>query len=92
MMVVAPAISAPCMTFSPTPPAPNTATVVPGWTCAVLMAAPTPVVTPQPTSAAWPNGTSLSMGTAAISGTVAYPAKVPRWARRLIVAPSLRLL
>ena len=30
MMVVAPAIAAPWMQLSPTPPAPNTATVVPG--------------------------------------------------------------
>ena len=69
MIVVAPAIADPCMQFSPTPPHPKTATDVPGSTPAVLIAAPTPVVTPQPTSAATSMGMSLSMGTAATSGT-----------------------
>ena len=31
MIVVAPAMRHPCMTFRPTPPAPKTAAVVPGW-------------------------------------------------------------
>src|SRR5438270_13226047 len=47
----APAMRAPWMTAWPTPPQPMTATVEPGLTCAVLRAAPTPVVTPQPMSA-----------------------------------------
>ena len=41
-------VRAPWMADSPTPPAPNTATVEPGSTLAVLSTAPTPVVTPQP--------------------------------------------
>ena len=44
----APAMRAPWMTAWPTPPQPMTATVEPGSTLAVLRAAPTPVVTPQP--------------------------------------------
>jgi hypothetical protein len=36
----------------PTPPQPMTATVAPGSTRAVLITAPTPVITQQPTSAA----------------------------------------
>ena len=70
MIVVAPAIRQPWMTFRPTPPAPKTAAVVPGSTCAVLMAAPTPVVTPQPMREACGNGMSLSMGMAATSLTI----------------------
>ena len=58
----------PWMQFRPTPPQPKTATVVPGCTLAVLIAAPAPVITPQPTSDACSIGTSLSMGTTAISG------------------------
>ena len=48
----------------PTPPQPMTATDEPASTSAVLMAAPRPVVTPQPISAAMSNGTSSGIGTA----------------------------
>src|SRR5918999_1787397 len=65
------------MQLRPTPPQPNTATVAPGSTPAVLITAPTPVVTPQPTSDACANGMSLSIGTAATSATSAYSANVP---------------
>ena len=44
----APASRAPCTTFRPIPPRPNTTTLSPGCTLAVKMTAPTPVVTPQP--------------------------------------------
>ena len=77
MIVVAPAMRAPWMTLRPTPPQPKTATVLPAATRAVLMAAPTPVVTPHPTSAAWGKGMSSSMGTAATSGTTVYSPMVP---------------
>jgi hypothetical protein len=42
------ACRAPWMTASPMPPSPNTATVSPAFTFAVLCTAPMPVVTPQP--------------------------------------------
>ncbi len=42
----------PCTTLSPTPPTPKTAMLAPGGTAAVLMTAPTPVMTEQPISAA----------------------------------------
>jgi hypothetical protein len=51
-IVAAPQIRAPWMAEMPTPPQPITTTVEPGFTCAVLIAAPTPVITPQPTSEA----------------------------------------
>ena len=44
----APAMRAPWIAAMPTPPAPKTTTLEPGCTLAVLSAAPTPVVTPQP--------------------------------------------
>ena len=51
-ITAAPDRRAPWITAMPTPPQPITATVAPGSTRAVLITAPTPVTTPQPTSAA----------------------------------------
>ncbi len=65
------------MAAIPTPPQPNTTTDEPGFTLAVLMAAPTPVVTPQPMSEAISKGMSSSILMAASWGTVMYSAKVP---------------
>ena len=48
MIMLAPTSLAPWMTFRPMPPRPNTMTFEPGSTLAVLVTAPTPVVTPQP--------------------------------------------
>ena len=58
MTLPAPAMAAPWMQLSPTPPQPITATVDPGSTLAVLNTAPTPVVTPHPMSAARSRGMS----------------------------------
>ena len=49
--------------MQPTPPAPNTATLLPGRTRVVFSTAPTPVVTAQPINAATVSGTSLLNGT-----------------------------
>ena len=72
----APASTAPCTTDSPTPPQPTTATVDPGGTRAVLMTAPTPVVTAQPTRAATSSGSDESIGTTDRSNTSVRSAKV----------------
>jgi hypothetical protein len=56
MMGSAPTSAAPWMQFNPTPPQPKTATLRPASTWAVLTTAPTPVSTPQPTSAACCSG------------------------------------
>ena len=48
MILFAPTMRAPWITFSPMPPSPNTTTLAPDSTFAVLMTAPIPVVTPQP--------------------------------------------
>src|SRR6202041_3580421 len=71
MIVFAPASRAPSTAASPTPPQPITATVSPRETPAVLIAAPRPAITPQPSSPAvaapiagltfvhWPDATSV---------------------------------
>ncbi len=49
MIMSAPASLSPWMTLSPMPPSPKTIALAPSSTFAVLMTAPMPVVTPQPT-------------------------------------------
>src|SRR5918998_250564 len=74
------------MTDKPTPPQPKTATDEPGSTLAVLKTAPTPVVTPQPTSAAQSSRILGSILIRFSAETVAYsaidpqPEKMPRGA------------
>ena len=51
--------TAPCTTLRPTPPQPKTATVLPVSTLALLITAPTPVITPQPMRQAFSRGTSF---------------------------------
>ena len=70
-IVDAPASAEPAIAASPTPPQPNTATVLPRVTLPVLMAAPIPAITPQPSRPAavagaarstfvhWPAATSV---------------------------------
>ena len=48
MIMSAPAIFRPWMTFRPMPPRPKTTALAPISTFAVFRTAPTPVVTPQP--------------------------------------------
>ena len=67
MMRPAPAIRAPATAASPTPPQPRMATVSPGWTFAVWMIEPMPVVTAQPIRAARSNGMSRRIATQACS-------------------------
>src|SRR4051812_10466027 len=57
------------MVERPTPPAPKTATLSPGWTLARLNTDPMPVTTPQAIRHAEVSGTSLSIGTACTSFT-----------------------
>ena len=71
MIVAAPASRAPAIAASPTPPQPKTATVSPRPTPPVLIAAPMPAMTPQPSRPAavggaagstfvhWPEWTSV---------------------------------
>ncbi len=89
-MTEAPAMRQPWMTLMPTPPQPITTQVEPGVTLAVLMAAPTPVVTPQPMSEAMSKGTSSSILMAPSWGTTSDSAKVPKPAMpNSSVSPSL---
>ena len=77
------------MTFSPTPPQPKTATVSPGRTFAVLMTAPTPVITPQPTRHARSRGISSGILMAAVARTTVRSANEPTPAMREISMPFL---
>ena len=61
----------------PMPPTPETITVWPGRTSAVLTAEPHPVGTPQPTSTALSRGRSSSTLTAEFWWIVAYWLNVP---------------
>ena len=90
MICFAPAMRHPWMTERPTPPHPTTATVEPARTAAVLTAAPTPVVTPHPTSAAAWKGMSFSMGTTQMPGTTACSAMLPRKDITLTSSPLRR--
>src|SRR5437868_14606686 len=87
MMRSAPAMRAPWITERPTPPQPNTATLAPGSTLAVLNTAPTPVVTPQPTSAAHSAGIFGSTLIRFSAETVAYSAIAPQPEKILSDAP-----
>ena len=78
MIRPAPAMAAPLIADSPTPPQPITATVLPTSIFAVLMTAPKPVVTPQPMSAARSNGMSSRIFTSACSWTSIISAKAER--------------
>lgn len=60
MIFAAPTSRAPAIAASPTPPQPITATESPRPTCPVLMAAPMPAITPQPSSPATAGETSGS--------------------------------
>jgi hypothetical protein len=77
----APAARAPSSAARPTPPSPKTATLSPICTCAAFTAAPTPVRTAQPNSAAISYGMSLSILTAdrAETTTCSANAETPRW-------------
>ena len=76
-MLAAPQTRAPWITLMPTPPQPKTTTVEPGSTLAVLMAAPTPVMTAQPISEATSKGTSSSILMAPCQGMIVSSAHVP---------------
>ena len=67
MIVAAPASRAPAIAAQPTPPQPNTATESPWPTSPVNIAAPSPAITPQPSSPA-------AVGDAAASTFVHCPA------------------
>src|SRR3546814_11964265 len=87
MIRPAPARRAPEMTLSPTPPTPITATVSPGFTAAVLIAAPAPVTHPQPRIEACGKGNYSGILASWFSCTSEYSAKadVPKTGDRKTV-------
>jgi hypothetical protein len=64
MILEAPASTPPWMMLSPIPPAPNTTIERPVSTLARFSTAPTPVMMPQPISAAWAIGICFGIGIA----------------------------
>ena len=72
----APAIFAPIIADKPIPPKPNIATVSPGFTLAVLVTAPMPVVTPQPSKQISSSDASLFTLASEISGNTVYSENV----------------
>src|SRR5438477_6322068 len=92
MIRSAPAKAAPLTADSPTPPQPITATVAPGSTLAALNTAPTPVITPQPTSAARSSGMSSSIFTIEFSCTSICSAKDDRFRNWFISSPPFQVM
>ncbi len=76
MILLALAIVAPWITDRPTPPSPNTATVAPGSTLAVLSTAPMPVVMPQPSRHTFSSGALSLIFATEICGSTVYSLKV----------------
>ena len=77
MIVRAPASRAPAIAASPTPPQPKTATVSPRPTPPVLIAAPTPAITPQPSRPAAVGGAAGSTLVHCPEWTSVFSAKAP---------------
>ena len=88
IIVEAPAMRQPWRTLRPTPPQPQMAQLVPGRTSAVLIAAPTPVMTPQPIRDALTRGMSLSILMAVFSATTVYSQRPPMEAKGIRSSPS----
>ena len=76
MMRLQLAIRAPWITARPIAPSPNTATVEPSSTLAVLNTAPIPVVMPQPSRQTLSSGASLLTLASDTSGTTVYSENV----------------
>ena len=90
MMRSAPCSRQPATAPSPTIPAPKTTQVEPARTSAVLIAAPSPVESPQANRHARSNGASGLTFASAISGITVYSAKVEVPMKWRISSPSRR--
>ena len=77
MIVVAPASATPAIAASPTPPQPNTATVSPRVTPPVFIAAPSPAITPHPSSPAAVGGAAGSTFVHCPAATSVFSANAP---------------
>ena len=77
MILLALSIFAPWIAFSPTPPAPITATVIPARAVGWLITAPTPVVTEHPIRAATSIGTWSGIGKQACWAVTTCSPKTP---------------
>ena len=80
------------MAASPTPPQPNTATVLPRVTPPVLMAAPMPAITPQPSSPAAVAGASGSTFVHCPAATSVLSANAPMPSAGDSTVPSVSVI
>ena len=92
MMVEAPASLEPAMAASPTPPQPNTATLSPRPTPPVLMAAPMPAITPQPSRPAAVAGAAASTLVHWPAATNVFSTKAPMPSAGDSSVPSARVI
>src|SRR3954453_9059662 len=92
MIVVAQASFAPAIAASPTPPQPNTATPSPRLTAPVLIAAPTPAITPQPSRPAAVAGASGSTLVHWPEWTSVFSTNAPMPSAGDSSVPSLRVI
>src|ERR687897_2002691 len=91
-IVLAPASFAPAIAASPTPPQPNTATDSPRRTAPVLIAAPTPAITPQPSRPAAVAGASGSTLVHCPECTSVFSTNAPMPSAGLSSVPSARVI
>src|SRR6478735_2841503 len=92
MIVFAPTRAAPAMAASPTPPQPITATVSLRPTAPVLMAAPRPAITPQPSSPATAGSASGSTLVHWPAATSVLSAKAPMPSAGVSSVPSVSVI
>ena len=92
MIVVAPASFAPAIAAMPTPPQPMTATDSPRLTSPVLMAAPMPAITPQPSSPTAAGSASSSTLVHCPAATRVFSANAPMPSAGDSSVPSSRVI
>src|SRR3954468_7642379 len=92
MIVEAPASLEPAIAASPTPPQPNTATDCPRVTPPVLIAAPTPAITPQPSRPAAVGGAAGSTLVHCPEWTRVFSANAPMPSAGDSSVPSARVI
>src|SRR6478609_8717874 len=92
MILFAPATRAPAIAAAPTPPQPMTATESPRLTPPVLMAAPSPAITPQPSSPATSGAADESTLVHCPAATSVFSANAPIPSAGESSVPSSRVI
>ena len=92
MILFAPATRAPAIAAAPTPPQPMTATESPRVTAPVLIAAPSPAITPQPSSPATSGAAAGSTLVHCPAATSVFSANAPIPSAGESSVPSSRVI